>query len=175
MENQKALLAVIEKCTGCNRCVYACSAVKEGCFIPSLSRIKINNFPLEGFSAPSVCFQCPKPECFEACPEQAIYKDGAGVVLVDRDKCDGCGDCVAACPYGMIEQYPDTGRAFKCDLCGGEPACVTECQFGALLFVEPDIEQKKLIGRQMKQRSAEGSAEAKRHNLGRNLMTEIRV
>ena len=33
------------------------------------------------------------------------YKDGAGdfFITIDTDKCDGCGDCVTACPAGVFE------------------------------------------------------------------------
>ncbi len=117
---------------------------------------------------PSICFQCPKPDCQEACPEQAIFKNERGVVVVDAGKCDGCGDCVAACPYGMIEQY-DSGLAFKCDLCGGTPACSSECEFGALVFKEADSILRKLRGTQMKQRISDGSPAEKRNQLAENL------
>jgi Fe-S-cluster-containing hydrogenase component 2 len=173
MSTEKILLAVPEKCTACNRCLYACSAAKEGSFRPSRARLHINNFGIRGFSAPSVCFQCPKPECLEACPEEAISKNAAGVVLVDAAKCDGCGACVPACPYGMIEQYPG-GQAYKCDHCGGDPACVKECSFEALLYVEADGEALRRRGAQMKQRQADGSPEAKRHALGLGLLAEAR-
>lgn len=168
---EKHLLAIPNRCTGCNRCVYVCSAVKEGMFMPSKARIRINNFPLQGYSVPSVCFQCPKPDCLEACPEEAIYKNERGVVVVNAAKCDGCGDCVSACPYGMIEQY-SSGKAFKCDLCGGSPVCVTECNFGALLFKEPDKISRKLRGEQMKQRIEEDSPDKKRHQLASNILRD---
>ncbi len=172
---EKHLLAVPNRCTGCNRCVYACSAAKEGMFMPSKARLKINNFPLQGYSVPSVCFQCPKPDCLKACPEQAIFKNKRGVVVVDVRKCDGCGDCVTACPYGMIEQY-SSGKAFKCDLCGGAPACVSECQFGALVFKEPDGILRKLRGTQMKQRITVGTPDEKRHQLAANILNDaVRV
>ncbi|MBW1963469.1 MAG: 4Fe-4S dicluster domain-containing protein, partial [Deltaproteobacteria bacterium] len=120
---EKVLYAIPELCTGCVRCAYVCSALKEGRFIPSKSRIHINNFSLKGYSVPSICFQCPKPDCLKACPEKAIYKDENQVVLIDQEKCNQCGDCVAACPYGMIE-LKGGGFAYKCDYCGGDPACV---------------------------------------------------
>ena len=163
----KTLYVIADLCTGCNRCVYVCSAVKEGQFRPSKSRIHINNFSLNGYSVPSVCFQCPRPECLEACPQQAIFKDENGVVMVDQQKCDGCGQCVDACPYGMIET-DDNGKAFKCDYCGGDPACVKECFPGALVFREEDKSLRKLRGLQMKQRSESGSCEEKRHRMGLN-------
>ncbi len=99
-------------------------------FIPSKARIKINNFAHEGYSVPSVCFQCPNADCMKACPEGAIIKNERGVVAINISKCTKCGECVAACQYGMIEQY-ESGMPYKCDLCGGSPACVSECNFGA--------------------------------------------
>lgn len=167
---EEILYAVPDLCTGCNRCVYVCSAIKEGKFYPSKSRIHINNFSFNGYSVPSVCFQCPKPECLKACPEEAIYKDENEVVLVDRQKCDGCGDCVTACPYGMIEQ-DDKGLAYKCDYCGGAPACVKECSPAAIVYQAQDKEMRKLRGLQMKQRIESGSSGEKRHNLGKMIMT----
>jgi len=168
---EKHLLAIPNRCTGCNRCVYACTAVKEGMFRPSKARLRINNFPLQGYSVPSICFQCSKPDCIKACPAEAIFKNERGVVVIDAGKCDGCGDCVTACPYGMIEQY-GSGKAYKCDLCGGNPACVAECHFGALVFKEPDTISRKLRGLQMKQRIAEGSAEDKRYALAANILKD---
>lgn len=33
------------------------------------------------------------------------YKDGSGeyFIAIDTDKCNGCGDCVPACPAGILE------------------------------------------------------------------------
>jgi len=172
---EKHLLAIPNRCTGCNRCTYVCAAVKEGMFMPSKARLKINNFPLQGYSVPSVCFQCPKPDCLEACPEGAIFKNERGVVAVNVPKCNGCGDCVAACPYGMIEQY-GSGKAYKCDLCGGNPACVAECHYGALVFKEADKIERQQRGIQMKQRIDEDAPDEKRHQLALNILEKaVRV
>ena len=162
---EKQLFAKPDLCTGCNRCVYACSAKHEGVFQPSRSRVQINNFSLGGYSVPSICFQCPNAPCQKACPEQALYRDENDVVVVDTEKCDGCGDCVVACPYGMIEQN-DAAIAYKCNYCGGDPVCVKECQPGALVFQGQDKEMIKIKALQMKQRSQDGSPREKRHKLG---------
>jgi carbon-monoxide dehydrogenase iron sulfur subunit len=82
---------------------------------------------------PVVCQQCDPAPCEEACPEGAIEKTAWGAWRVDKERCTGCGSCVDACQYGIIlmesgsEQY-----ARKCDLCGGEPACVEYCPMKAL-------------------------------------------
>ena len=166
---EKHLMAIPNRCTGCNRCVYACSAVKEGMFMPSKARIHVSNFAHQGYSVPNICFQCPKAACMEACPTEAIIRSERGVVVVDAKKCDGCGKCVSACPYGMIEQYA-SGKAYKCDLCGGDPVCVAECHYGALVFKAADKLSLKCRKEQMKQRIAKGSSEEKRHALAEKVM-----
>lgn len=37
------------------------------------------------------------------------YADATGeyYITIDTDKCDGCGDCVAACPENMLEMAED--------------------------------------------------------------------
>jgi Fe-S-cluster-containing dehydrogenase component len=69
----------------------------------------------------------------------------------------------------MIEQY-GSGKAYKCDLCGGNPACVAECHYGALVFKEADKIERKQRGIQMKQRITEGAPEDKRYQLALNLL-----
>jgi len=167
------LIANPDLCTGCNRCTLACSAMKSGVFQPDKARLRINNFPLRGYSVPSICFHCPKANCLDACPTAAMYRDADGVVLVNPDLCTACGACAAACTYGMVE-LDEKGIAYKCDLCGGDPACVKECHADALLFVAGDSEQIRLKAAQMKHRTAFGSPCDKRRTLGENLMKKAR-
>jgi len=37
------------------------------------------------------------------------YSDASGsyFITIDTDKCDGCGDCVTACPVGMFEVFDE--------------------------------------------------------------------
>jgi Fe-S-cluster-containing hydrogenase component 2 len=168
----KILFVDPAKCTGCNRCTYVCSAVKEDIFAPEQARIRINNFPHQGFSVPSICFQCPNAPCHKACQFDAISRNADDVVVVDADKCTACGDCVEACPYGMIELL--NGIATKCDYCDGDPACVKECYTGALVFQGKTPGLLKLKGVQMKQRSDDGSPQEKRVRLGKAILTLTR-
>jgi Fe-S-cluster-containing dehydrogenase component len=71
----------------------------------------------------------------------------------------------------MMEQYA-SGVPYKCDLCGGSPACVAECNFGALVFKEADAVFRKQRAQQMKQRTSEGTPEFKRHNLAVNILEQ---
>ena len=75
----------------------------------------------------------------------------------------------------MIEQY-ESGKAYKCDLCGGNPACVAECNFDALVFKVPDKILHKLLAAQMKQCITEGSPDDKCHTFAVNILKKaVRV
>jgi Fe-S-cluster-containing hydrogenase component 2 len=86
-------------------------------------------------SRPVVCTQCENAFCMHSCPVEAISRQAdTGAVIVDKDKCISCGDCVEACPDGMIKLDAQE-KADKCDLCGGDPLCVRYCTPGALKLV----------------------------------------
>ena len=158
---QKFILSDIEKCTGCGRCTLACSALKEGVFLPTRSRIHFVNFPRHGLSVPNICFHCEEPACAEACPVDSISRNETGAVVVDRDTCTGCGQCMEACPYGMV-WLDDEDLAYKCDLCGGDPECVKVCQPNAIIYAEPDKRSLKERQLQMSKKISSGEPEEKR-------------
>ena len=87
-----------------------------------------------------VCKHCENAGCLEACPTGSIVRTEFGTVYVQPDICNGCGYCVVACPFGVIDRRPDDGRAFKCTFCydrqkaGLEPACAKACPTGSILF-----------------------------------------
>jgi anaerobic dimethyl sulfoxide reductase subunit B (iron-sulfur subunit) len=80
---------------------------------------------------------CGQPACETVCPTGAISKRVEdGIVVVDRDKCNGCQECFSACPYD-VPQFGSDGTMQKCDFClgqGGEPACVAHCLTEALNY-----------------------------------------
>ena len=114
-----------EKCTECKRCMSACSIVKTEVVQLGQSRIVIDRrWPeLPGIG---VCRfdDCEGHPCIAACPVEAISNQ-AGVVLIDRETCTGCGVCVEECSYDAIRMIDDI--AVKCDFCGGDPECVKAC------------------------------------------------
>jgi TPP-dependent indolepyruvate ferredoxin oxidoreductase alpha subunit len=121
-----------QKCTGCVVCEYACSMEKEQVFNPSKSRIRaIRLDPLS--NAAIACRACKDAPCVAACPEKALTQSGkTGVVMVDEDKCNGCGWCIEACEYGAITLHPNKQKVIVCDVCNGEPVCIQFCPEGAL-------------------------------------------
>ena len=81
------------------------------------------------------CQHCKKPKCMEACEEGAIYRE-SDLVLVDEEKCIGCGACVEACPFNAMFMDEDIGIALSCDNCEGyeDCACVEACPVDALSY-----------------------------------------
>jgi anaerobic dimethyl sulfoxide reductase subunit B (iron-sulfur subunit) len=84
------------------------------------------------------CNHCERPICLEGCPTRAIVRRDDGVVLIEADRCMGCGYCSWLCPYSAPQYHADLGVMTKCSFCvedldaGGEPACVTACPVRAL-------------------------------------------
>ena len=57
-----------------------------------------------------------------------------GLIIVDQEKCTGCGWCVEACAYGAMKLDVNKVISFTCDLCDGErePLCMKWCPTEAL-------------------------------------------
>ncbi|MEH0928842.1 4Fe-4S dicluster domain-containing protein [Micromonospora sp. CPCC 205558] len=90
-----------------------------------------------------VCKHCTHAACLDVCPTGSLFRTEFGTVVVQEDICNGCGYCISACPYGVIDQRKGDGRAWKCTLCydrlgaGMTPACAQACptesiQYGPL-------------------------------------------
>ena len=141
------LVVDLDKCTGCRACVLACSFVKDRVFNPERARITVLKLETAGLDAPLFCQQCEEPRCVEACPKEAIVRDASGILLIDPQICDNCGACLVSCPYAAIFQYRGETRkdvqVLKCDLCRGNPECVSWCETGALQYV--DVSETELI------------------------------
>ncbi|HEX5452328.1 MAG TPA: 4Fe-4S dicluster domain-containing protein [Stellaceae bacterium] len=89
-----------------------------------------------------VCKHCSPAPCLEACPTGAIFRTEFDTVVVQQDICNGCGYCMPACPFGVVEVSLDDGKAHKCTLCydrlkgGLEPACAKACPTESIRFGE---------------------------------------
>ncbi len=58
------------------------------------------------------------------------------IILIDEEKCDGCGDCVTACDEGAIKIIDGKAKLVGDILCDGFGACLGECPQGALTIEE---------------------------------------
>ena len=166
LAKQLALVIDLNVCVGCHACVTACKqwntsgtagpladeraygANPSGTFFNRVQTYEAGVFPgTETIHFPKSCLHCEEPPCVPVCPTGASYKRKEdGIVLVDYDKCIGCGYCAWACPYGMRELDEERQVMTKCTLCvdriysqtlpeaDRRPACVMACPTGARLF-----------------------------------------
>jgi formate dehydrogenase iron-sulfur subunit len=91
-----------------------------------------------------VCKHCTHAACLDVCPTGSLFRTEFGTVVVQPDICNGCGYCVPACPYGVIDLRKEDGRAFKCTLCYDRlkadqtPACAQACPTESIQFGDLD-------------------------------------
>ena len=58
------------------------------------------------------------------------------IIEIDREKCNGCGACAAACHEGAIGMEDGKAVLLRDDYCDGLGDCLPTCPTGAITFVE---------------------------------------
>ncbi|SES71211.1 4Fe-4S dicluster domain-containing protein [Anaerobranca gottschalkii] len=157
------------RCVGCNACVVAC---QQSYHLPKENQLNWVNVKEEGKYPqvklefkPMLCGQCDNPTCVTSCPvDGATYQRKDGIVIVDEDKCIGCGVCVGACPYGARSINKNNNKVVKCTFCVQEVTnddtsyCVKTCPTDARMLVDLDNltpEQQKWLdkGKRLEERN----------------------
>jgi formate dehydrogenase iron-sulfur subunit len=112
-----------------------------------------------------VCKHCVQAGCLEVCPTGAIIRTEFDTVVIQSDVCNGCRDCIAACPFGVIGMNEASNTAQKCTLCYDrlkmslEPACAKACPTDSINFgTITDLRQ--MADRRLGQLHAEGAKQA---------------
>ncbi len=162
----------LKKCIGCYSCVAACRSehnTPNNVFQTGVLEKEMGKFPdaIRVF-VPVLCNHCEEPTCVNVCPTEATYKRDDGVVMIDFEKCIGCGACIEHCPYHARVLVEDNRTLFfdgktvfekpvhqkipqkvavKCDFCyfrvekGLQPSCVEVCPTNARVF--GDLSEKE--------------------------------
>jgi formate dehydrogenase iron-sulfur subunit len=121
---------------------------------------------LRWLMASDVCKHCTDAACLDVCPTGALFRTEYGTVVVQEDVCNGCGYCVPACPFGVLDQREGDGRVWKCTLCydrlrdDKEPACAQACPTNSIQFGELDDLRERAHAR-VERLQAEGQDDAR--------------
>lgn len=154
------MLIDLSTCVGCNACAIACKL--ENDVPPAFSNTWVESWDTGAYpniaraNVPKQCNHCIDAPCITACQYDATYVDAGGIVVVDFEKCIGCGTCVTACPYGARYVNIETMKCGKCTYCfsrstsGLLPACVASCIthsriFGDMMDIESDIAKSAAV------------------------------
>jgi molybdopterin-containing oxidoreductase family iron-sulfur binding subunit len=135
----------LQRCIGCNACVIGCkqeNSLPDGVLFTRTLSEEYGVYPtVNRVYIPTLCNHCEDAPCEKVCPSGATYTRDDGIVMVDSDKCIGCGSCAVACPYDQRNEMK--ADLFKDGLFGtGEltpfeeqgyirftPGMVTKCDF----------------------------------------------
>jgi formate dehydrogenase iron-sulfur subunit len=135
--------------------------------------------PLRWLMSSDVCKHCTHAGCLDVCPTGSLFRTEFGTVVVQQDICNGCGYCVPACPFGVLDKRhlprsagdaplalpmlgaKEDGRVWKCTLCydrlkgGHEPACAKACPTDSIQFGPLD-ELRERADKRLAKLEAEG-------------------
>src|SRR2546430_12559130 len=112
-----------------------------------------------------VCKHCVHAPCLEVCPTGAILRTEFDTVYIQEPACNGCRDCVSACPFGVIHMSERTHTAQKCTFCydrlqqGLAPACAQACPTQSIRF-GPIAQLKKAANARVAQLQRQGETRA---------------
>jgi Fe-S-cluster-containing dehydrogenase component len=161
--NQKWVMVIdLSQCDGCKDCTKHCNQMH---YVPPMQEwirvYEVLDNPVAGpYYLPRPCLHCDNPPCVRGCPVGATFKRTDGLVMMDQERCIGCRNCIAQCPYSarsfnwgepphspeelsnpysMEYNYPHRkGVVEKCDFCpeklraGKLPVCAEKCGMGVI-------------------------------------------
>ena len=81
------------------------------------------------------------------------------IICIDREKCNGCGACAAACHEGAIDMIDGKAVLVRESFCDGLGDCLPECPAGAITFEEreaPAYDAAAVKARQTEQHAHAG-------------------
>lgn len=149
------MLIDTSNCLFCNACTVECKrenhvVVGKGVFWTQMVTHEAGEYPnVRQYFFKRACNHCTQAACVDVCPTGALYHHPDGFVVLDQDRCNGCGYCTQACPFhipqlDVANLLTGEAKANKCTFCvqltanGGATACSLACPFDAIHYGDRD-------------------------------------
>ncbi len=122
-----------------------------------------------------VCKHCVNAPCLEVCPTDAIIRTEFDTVFIKESTCNGCRDCISACPFGVIHISESKQVAQKCTFCYDRlkndltPACAQACPTQSIQF-GPVRELRKKAEIRLGQLHRQGETRARLYGADKNVL-----
>jgi len=144
--NAKELVYEPKKCIGCRLCEQICTMTHYEITNPTKALVRIIRDDEKQLDSAIYCHTCADAPCIKACQFDALSRNSeTNAIQIDEEKCVGCGECINKCPFGVPIMHPTDNYILICDLCDGNPECVSICPENAIQFLEIEKAAKKLI------------------------------
>ena len=117
---QLAMVIDLQRCVACGACIIACkneNNVQGGVEWASKISSTVGKFPNVRYEfIVTLCNHCENAPCVRICPTGAMHKGDGDITMHNPEKCIGCKNCMAQCPYDVIHfNGEDTHRFWKDD------------------------------------------------------------
>ncbi len=122
-----------------------------------------------------VCKHCVNAPCLEVCPTSAIIRTEFDTVYIQEPVCNGCRDCIGACPFGVIHVSETKHVAQKCTFCYDRlqnnrvPACAQACPTQSINF-GPIAELQKKAQDRLGQLHRQGQTKARLYGADKEVL-----
>ncbi len=77
------------------------------------------------------------------------------IIEIDEELCDGCGECIPACPEGALQIVDGKAKLVKENFCDGLGECLGKCPKGAIRIIEREAEafDEEAVKREMEEKT----------------------
>jgi len=142
----KELVYEPKKCIGCRLCELICTMTHYKITNPTKALIRIVRNDEKQLDMAIYCHTCVDSPCIKACQFNALSKNSkTNAIQIDKENCVACRECINDCPFGVPIMYPTDNFILICDLCDGNPKCVSICPENAIEYLEIERAAQKVF------------------------------